>query len=978
MAKPSIEMMVGILGILKAGGAYLPIDPEYPQERIDFLLKDSGAKILLSKLSRVSGLSKEPTHLTHLTHPTQLCYVIYTSGTTGKPKGVMLTHKNLVNYVSWFVNEARVRENDKTILTSSFAFDLGYTSIYPSILSGAELHILAKEEYLADEYLLAYIKKKGITYLKLTPSFFTIIANSPNFSPGICPALRLVVLGGEAINAGDVEKAHRICPHIEFINHYGPTEATIGCIAQYIDFNTIVGYKKQPGIGHPIHNMKAYILDKRLNPVSIGVPGELCLSGTNIARGYLNRPELTLEKFNRVVITNDRLYRTGDLARWLPDGTIEFLGRFDHQVKIRGYRIELGEIQEQLLKHENIEDAVVLALEDKRKMKYLCAYIVPIGMDIDFGEETEVPGLKLKEYLSRHLPDYMIPSHVVKIEKVPLTPNGKLDTRALPSPEFDSGAGYTAPRDPLEEKLVELWAGLLESGVEQIGIDDNFFQLGGHSISAAILLSRIHKEFSVKLSLVELFKRPAVKGLAHIIKGMQREKYMHIKPAAEKEYYNLSSAQKRVYFFQQMEPASSSYNLTAVVILEGELERERLEHTFRQLIRRHESLRTSIKLVEDEPVLKIHQDVEFEVEYIEEKIRNIEELVEAFVRCFALNAAPLLRVALVKLEQARHLLMVDMHHIISDGLSRRIFLKEVLALYAGKELPGLSLTFKDYTEWQNNETEQERIKRQGEFWINEFAGEIPILNLPTDYERPAIRSLEGDTVYFELDREESGQLKEIAYRVNATIFMVLLAVYSILLSKLSGQEDIIVGCPVTGRGHADLEPIIGMFVNMVGLRNFPQGHKTFRSYLNEVRERTIRAFENQDYPFEELVDRIKINRTANRNPIFDVCFSMQGMEILEVEMGGVKLKPYEFQKKYARFDMAFVVDESEDRLKFGVEYSTKLFKVEMIERFINYFKEIVSIVVSNQNIPLKDVLISHDLLTSSSVASLEAESDFGF
>ncbi|MCP4146220.1 MAG: amino acid adenylation domain-containing protein, partial [bacterium] len=494
MVGPSFEIIIGIMAILKAGGCYLPLDPDQPKERITYMLKDSKAKLLLTQRALTGDVSLEGETVDindntiyrgkgknpdKINEPTDFLYLIYTSGTTGKSKGVAVKNQNLVNYVDWFSKKVNITGKDRTILVSSFGFDLGYTAVYSSILSGCELHIVSKETYAFAEGLITYISKNGISYIKITPSLFTTIATSSYLAPGMLRLLRLVVLGGEEIKVKDVEKIHSLCPHIQIMNHYGPTEATIGSAAQFIDFQGFGEYVERPTIGKPINNTRLYILDEHLRVLPTGVSGELFISGSCLAGGYLNRPALTSEKFMpNPFIPGERMYRTGDLARWKTDGTIEFLGRIDHQVKIRGYRIELGEIREQLAAHNKIDEAVVTMKETREGERYICAYIVS-------SDGIEIPGLR--EYLSASLPHYMIPSYFVKLETLPLTPNGKVDGKALPTPEIKAGVEYVAPGNDVERKLVETWSTVLGIEKNRLGVEDNFFRIGGHSLKGIMV-----------------------------------------------------------------------------------------------------------------------------------------------------------------------------------------------------------------------------------------------------------------------------------------------------------------------------------------------------------------------------------------------------------------------------------------------------------------------------------------------------------
>jgi fengycin family lipopeptide synthetase D len=967
MLENSLEMIIGVLGILKAGGAYLPINPEYPQERIRFSLQDSQVKILLThsritwrcdfgpeiiQLDNPENYVGEKYNLKTISRPRNLAYIIYTSGTTGQPKGVQIENCNLVNYITWFSRKIGINLNDKTVLLSSYAFDLGYTGFFPALTSGCELHLVSKETYMDPEQLLDYLQSKRITFIKATPTLFNMIAHTPSLEKrktGL--SLRFVVLGGEPIIPDDIEIFKRIYPQTRFINHYGPTETTVGCIAHEIGFDMFAHFEELPVIGSPIQNVRAYILDKDLEITPVGAAGEIYIGGAGLARGYLNQSELTMEKFiTNPYITGERIYRTGDRGRWLPDGSIEFLGRIDHQVKIRGFRIELGEIENRLLRHSLINETVVLAKENSQGSKYLCAYIVA---------EEQLATAGLREYLSKNLPDYMIPSSFIQLEKMPLTPNGKIDRKAFPEPDstLKTGVEYVGPANKVEEKLILLWRDIL--GVEGFGTKNNFFELGGHSLKAIILVSRIHKDFNVEFPLREIFKRPTIAEMAIYIKDAQESIYSSIQPVEENEYYPMSSAQKRLYILDQLEGAGTAYNMPTVMIIEGKLDRARFEESFKHLIQRHETLRTFFAIIDGQPVQKSRQEVDFNITYLESPAQNLTELVNEFIRPFDLKKGPLLRVCLVKIGEDRHMMMFDMHHIISDGTSKNLMVQEFSDLYEGKELKELRLQYKDYSVWQKALNTREVIKKQEEYWREIFKGEIPVLNMPLDYPRPVNQSFEGDFIHFEAKRELTEKLNKIAQDTGVTLYMTLLAALNVLLSKYTGQEDIVIGSPIAGRPHADLQNIIGMFANILAMRNYPEGEKTFGEFLIEVRENTLGAYENQDYQFEELVEKLDIKRDMSRNALFDVIFVLQNTDTIEPEIAGLKFVPYESQQRIAKLDLSLNAVEIGEEIVFDLEYCTKLFKKETIERLKRHYLNILKQVTENPGVRLKDI----DILT---------------
>jgi amino acid adenylation domain-containing protein len=946
--------------------------------------------------------------------PGNLAYVMFTSGSTGVPKGVMARHVNVVRLVR-NTNFVVFKESGRLLQTGALEFDASTFEIWGVLLNGLTLHLEEKNNLLAPDILKNVIRKNKITMMWMTASYFNLMLEA---DIEIFAGLEYLLVGGEALSPSHINRLRDRFPGLHVINGYGPTENVTFSTTFFIDRE----YKESIPIGKPIANSTAYIVDRDWNFLPVGTAGELLVGGDGVARGYLNDPELTAEKFclrrpgalfektapgprknfslegtrglapllNKVPgkdymqscnhasipspphhstqypitpIPHSPIYCTGDLARWFSDGNIEFIGRLDTQVKIRGFRIELGEIENRLLANNSIKQAVVIDREDVTGSKQLAAYVVPEGT-IDVVE--------LREILAKDLPEYMIPSFFIPIENIPLTPNGKLDRQALPEPGIKVKQGYLAPGNETEEKVIEIWSDVLGISKESIGIDANFFHLGGHSLKATVLTSRLHRAFNVKVPLAEIFTRQTPRELSQYIESACTEKFLSLEKAVEKEYYALSSAQKRLYILQQMTLDSTAYNIWTLLEVKGPVRMERFQDTIRQLINRHESLRTSFHIKAENPVQKIHENFDFKIEYkeVEFKVDDFEgtrglaplpeesvtrnpqpaaPLINTFIRPFDLSKAPLLRVGLIYTNETEHILMVDMHHIVSDGTSLSLFIKEFTALYAGEELPVLRLRYKDYSEWQNRLLELGEFEDRETYWKKQFRGGIPVLNLPVDFVRPSPRSFAGRSITVEISPKETEALKQLALDREVTLYMVLLAVYNVFLSKLSGQEDIVVGTPVAGRTHADLGHIIGMFVNTLALRNFPTADKTFNEFLVEIKERTITAFENQDYPFETLVQRLAVTRDLTRNPLFDVMFEMQNMDMPEIHLPGLTIAPYPFENNSSQFDLTFSAVERQDQLDLSFAYCTGLFKEDTLCQFIGYLKNIVTSVTRDPN-----------------------------
>ncbi len=978
MVGPSLEMIVGLLAILKAGGAYLPLDPDYPEERVRFMLKDSGSTITLSsralkkKLCPAAGvirLDRKDVYRGGGENPGtvntagDLAYVIYTSGTTGRPKGVLVEHGNVVANVYAFYREFKITAKDTGLQLAPYTFDAFTEEVFPLLLGGGRVVIPFPGEAADVSRSIGLMAAHGVTLVDTTPLLlneFNRNAHTIAPVPG-GPALKFIS-GGDVLKRAYVDKLVKLG---RVYNTYGPTETTV-CATYY-------RYKPGPAgspipIGKPIANYKIVILDEEGVLVPIGLVGELCIAGPGVTRGYLNQPALTAKRFYRSYKTYRSyrtyvFYKTGDLARWLPTGDIEFIGRRDHQVKIRGFRIELEEIENRLTAHTGINESVVTTGNTKNGDPYLCAYVV---CD-DSSERTASLSEALKDYLSRFLPYYMIPLCIVPMASIPLTANGKIDTDALPVPEIVSRVEYVGPGNALELSIQKVWKELFDVG--GIGVLDDFFDLGGHSLKGIQLLNALYLESGVKIPLVELFRLRTIRGLAAYIDGVRAagNKYDAVEPVEKRGYYPLSPAQERVYIVQRMYPETIAYNVATVLELDIdtdlELARERVERTFGKLIQRHESLRTSFHLVDGEPVQRVHSHADFKVEYVDLAAKTREETRMDFIRPFNLAFAPLLRVAVMKRDGDTGLMMVDMHHSITDAVSLQILFKEFSTLYDGGELPALKIHYKDYAGWLAGRG-GDAFARQREYWLLEFAefpGEVLPLELPLDFPRPRRRSFEGAVYRFDLSLPEAWALKALALENKATLFMALLSLYYILLAKISGGEDIVIGTPAAGRRHPDLEPVIGMFVNTLALRNYPGAEKTFTTFLREVKKKTLDAFENQDYPFEDLAAEVVGERETARGPLFDCKFILHEVEDngrLEDRRALPDEESHVLEQSTSKFDMTLTGVVKGDALFFIFRYGTRLFKKEKIEMFAGYFKRIISMVLAEPGLTIGNISLT--------------------
>ncbi|NLD48843.1 MAG: amino acid adenylation domain-containing protein, partial [Clostridiaceae bacterium] len=960
MVEKSFEMIIGLFGILKSDGAYLPIDPNYPKDRIKYILEDSKAEILLtlkqfSESVEFNGqiicldddgiYSKVNSPVRNISRPSDLAYIIYTSGSTGKPKGVMVERCNMNAYIHAFLSEFKLRSEDVVIQQASFCFDAFVEEVYPIMSVGGTLVIPTREQVLDISMLAEIIEKNNVKLISCSP----LMLNELNRMQPL-RSIHTFISGGDVLKE---EYITNLKEYASVYNTYGPTEGTV--CATYYKYTGEHG--SNVPIGKPVKNYRVYVLDENGKVLPAGVPGELCIAGCGVARGYLGKEELTGEKFvEDPFVKGERMYKSGDLVKWLDDGNIEFLGRIDSQVKVRGYRIELGEIEKRLAEYDSVSEAVVLAIDPGDGEKYLCAYYV---------SENEITVQEFNEFLLKELPEYMVPAYFIRIDRIPVTSNGKIDAGSLPKPEgkINTGAMYVAPRNEAERKIAAIWADLLKLDI--VGIDDNFFNLGGHSLKATVMVSKIHQDFGVQVPLSEVFVHPTIRGLGEYLSTKAENTYMAIEPITHKrDYYEASSAQKRQYILDMLDENNVGYNISSVISIEGSLDVERLKDAFRKLGQRHEALRTSFGNIDGRTVQVISENIEFEIAYeelIDATDKEIEIKAVDFIQPFDLSTAPLMRVGLVKVNENKHIMLLDMHHIISDGESVNIIIDEFTALYNGMELPELRIQYKDFAAWQNELFMSEKMKEHEEYWLETFKGELPVLNLPLDFPRPSVQSFDGNTIHFECSEDLLSKLKSIALEQGATLYMVLVAAYNVLLSKYSGQEDIIVGTPVAGRNHAELQNVIGMFVNTIALRNYPVRTKTFIEFLDEVKANTLKAFENQDYQFEELIDRLDLIRDMSRNPLFDTMFALQNTDSLEVSIRNLVFSEVEFENRTSKFDIAIEISEENNRLYFDLEYCTRLFRKDTMQRFAGHFVNLLQLLANNPKMKLCDaVILSED------------------
>ena len=965
----SLDMIVGLLGILKAGGAYVPIDPSYPQERMSYMLEDAGCDIVLAQErlelpktdSRVICLDTDWEKIEKEFHGNvksgaksdNLAYVIYTSGSTGKPKGILTNHYSIYR-IAKSPRYIEISENDNILQLSNFAFDGSVFDIYAALLNGAKLVLLKKDVVVDIEQLVNTIVSQEISIFFVTTALFNTIVD---YNVGSLKNIRKILFGGEQVSYRHVNDAYKMLGSGKIIHVYGPTESTV--FASY--YEILKTYSTTIPIGKPIANTHIYILDKTQRLVPIGIVGELCISGASLARGYLNRPKLTAEKFIKNPFNDDpnsRLYRTGDLARYLPDGNIEFIGRKDNQVKLRGYRIELGEVEHALQGYAQVSSCVVDIRESSSGDKSLVAY---------FTGEDGVTVQELRGHLSSLLPSYMVPDYFVKLENLPLTSNGKLDRKSLPDPEglgIGTGIEYVAPRNEIEESLVEIWSDVLGVPEGEISTTANFFELGGHSLKVLKLSSRLYKGLGSRVSVQDLFIHKSISSQAIFISESEKEGYQEIPKAEHVGGYELSSSQRRLWVLSQFESANVAYNMSSVHEL-GLVDKEVLESTFNILLNRHESLRTVFRESEEGEVRQfILEEVCFEIDY--EDLEGIgssglRDRISAYSnRSFDLSIGPLLRGILYRLSKEQYVFVYVMHHIISDGISMDTLYSELTSIYSSiergssLELPPLRIHYKDYAVWQQAELKRGALSASRDYWLDQFIGELPVLDLPTDYPRPIIRSYKGGMVNRVFNEYSSSKFKGLLKAEEGVMpFMGVLSLVNVLLYKYTGSKDIILGSPISGRNHPDLEGQIGFYVNTLAFRIGIDPKASFTELLLRVKNICSGGYSHQTYPFDSLVDELSLLRDTSRHPLFDVMVTYQGVD------GEASKINYEssIDKLHvvSKFDLTFNFVDQGDALGIGIEYSRDLFNESTAVRMLDHLEELLGSIVSNPEVTLSSL-----------------------
>jgi amino acid adenylation domain-containing protein len=975
-AERSLEMVVGLFAILKAGAAYVPLDPDYPSERLAYMLDNCSPAALLTQsgllnilpnlsvplimLDDEAGIGQQaecnPDPVALGLTSRHLAYVIYTSGSTGQPKGVMNQHDGVVNRLLWAQSEYRLGADDRVLQKTPFSFDVSVWEFFLPLLVGARLVMARPKGHQDPHYLAACIESAGITTMHFVPSMLQVFIDQ--VGAGRCPSLKRVLCSGEALSYALQQRFMTQWPGVELHNLYGPTEAAIDVTSWRCSPDLHAGIVP---IGHPIANIRIYILNARLQPVPLGVSGEIYIGGVGVARGYLNRPELTEQRFIGDPFsaeTGARLYKTGDVGRWLLDGNIEYLGRNDFQVKIRGFRIELGEIEALLALCPGVREAVVIAREDRAGDKRLVAYLTA-------QDEGNLAAADLRARLAGSLPDYMLPGAFVMLSALPLTANGKLDRQALPVPDSDAliTRPYAAPQGPVETAIALIWQALLE--IEQVGRDDDFFELGGHSLLAVQLIARLRQELNVEVALPEFFAQPTPAALARVVSDAGLAVLPPIIPVDRSLPLPLSWAQQRLWFVEQLDHAAAgaAYHIAAGVRLQGSLDSDALRAALDRIVARHEGLRTCFVCIDGQPLqVIIPESVGFALN--ERDLRDLSEHEQSATvnrisaaeagRPFDLSLGPLIRGELLQLADDEYILLITQHHIISDGWSIGLFVQELGAIYAAfsrglpDPLPELAVQYADYAVWQRQWLQGEALATQIDFWRDHLTGAPELLELPADRPRPALQSYAGGRIELEIPAELTAGLRQLSRRHGTTLFMTLLCGWSALMARLSGQRDLVIGTPVANRQHTEIEALIGFFVNTLALRVVLDDDPSVVQLFSQVKATTLSAYAHQDLPFEQVVEAVKPPRSMSHSPVFQVMLALNNTPKGDaLTLPGLCLSPVTRPSTTTQFDLTLSLTEADDVIAASLDYASDLFDAATVERWAGHLQVLLNGMVAD-------------------------------
>ena len=963
-----LEMIIGILAIIKSGCCYLPINMQYPQDRVDFMLSDSNAKLLLGaedsltdmeinlpkidiNLSNDSIYSYETTNLGLKISPEDLIYIIYTSGSTGKPKGAMLCHRNVVRL---FKNDKFLfdfNENDAWTMFHSVAFDFSVWEMYGALLFGGKLVLVSDEVAQDPELFLNLMRKEHVTVLNQTPTYFYKLLKVELEKEDADLSVRYIVFGGEALKPNLIKGWYLKYPETKLINMYGITETTVH--VTFKELSELDLESSSSNIGVPIPTLHVIVVDKNLKLLPFGTMGEMCVLGEGVFKGYLNREDLNKTKLIKVPEYSDKLiYRSGDTAIMHKDGHLEYMGRIDTQVKIRGFRVELGEIEEKILRYSNIDTCIVTKKVDEFDRELLCAYYIKNG-------PLNISALRI--LLNKHLPAYMVPQYFIEIDKVPININGKTDFKALPLPQnAHTGVQMIRPRNEIDKHLLEIYEKFLH--VNNVSMSDSFFELGGDSLTAINISETISKELNVEVSVKDILDKNIIMNLSDYISGLSNtdKSSFKILPAEESEFYPLSSAQKRIYYASKMIGDDNIvYNVPGAILVNSILDKGKVEKCFKEIIKKQSSFRTSFLMVNDSIMQKINKSVNFIINTFENKSTEINNLINTFPKAFNLENAPLLRVELHYLDNGKTLLLLESHHIIMDGSSLEILINEFCRLYNGEDIENLDIEYKDFAVWENKFLESDLVKDTENYWLDKFKNsEIPAINLPYDFSVPSSRSYKGNTISKQISEKDFDKYIISAKKFGVSPYMFFLSAFFVLLYKYTGQEEIIVGSPVTGRNNNQLQDIIGMFVNNIAVDGKIDSSKKFAELLDAIKQQVLSDLEYQNYPYNLLVKRLNIPSDSTNNPLFDVMFAYQNANSNKLTLDEESVEIIKSASGISKFNLSIEIEP--DTRVVNLEYRTDLFKEDTVNRLFEHFINTLNVVCEDEDILIKDISIISD------------------
>lgn len=990
---PSTELIVAILAIIKSGKAFLPIDFELPYERISYMLDNAGVSTILGAdhildkletqccklnidLSKIDLNKKIETFKSDKENP---IYVIYTSGSTGKPKGVVIKNESLINYCKWFKSNFKLNRDDKTVLLSSHTFDLGFSSIFPTLISGGTLSLIEKELYQDSQKVIEYITRTEISFLKLTPSYLSVLVEDSSFDSNTMKSLRLIVVGGEPINKKIIEKFMVMHPHVQIVNHYGPTEATIGCISHILTNEDLETGESIP-IGTPISNNNAFIIDPNNKLLPRGFEGELAVSGVGLSKGYLNTNVSENEKFvQNNEIAQGRLYKTGDIAVLNYSGKFEYIKRKDDQLKVRGYRIEPGEIEQELLSYNGIKHTHVRAREMNDEI-FIVAYLV--NEEQNLNKESLSENIKL--YLEDKLPTYMIPKYFIFLDEIPVTSNNKIDIKSLPLPQvFDNElTNDDVPQTTTQKRLIEIWKEIIKC--DHIGINDSFFALGGHSVMMIKTISRIRKQFKAQVYLKDFFTHPTVKELSARIEelstlsGSETQEW-NITPKIQKDKYDISPVQYPEWFLQKLNSKSVFYNQTYVFEFNGSLNYEAFKNSFTHLTKRHDVLRTKLKEFNGKPyqVLtdldSIFSDNDLvDIRDYSNKESVLNELIkEEYYKIFRLSSSILFRVKLIRSDEDRHILVFSTHHIVWDQLSSFTFFREFQICYNSycKKLdvilPIMSFNYIDYSEWLNKQIEDGTFDKYKNYWINKFEVSPKPIELGFGKERKSIQNFKGKRVYHQLKGDLKSKLEKYCKENGFTSQIYLLSILNLLMYKITGQKRFVVGTPTANRDDKSFEGIIGLFAAALPILCDIENSSTFLDLLNQTREESLDAYDNRLYPFNKIIENSNFDSDFSRSKIMSIFFGVQNdeSELYDMQLDKLDIKNYDmdYENYTTAFDITLQINHSDTYMLFSLRYDSELIEDNFASQMLDHYISLLEQTLENANNPIDQYCLNNNL-----------------